>query len=140
MRKGKIYPLNAEFQRIARKDKKVFLSEQCKKKQRKSKQWERDLQSFLFCCFLLVLFIVHLRRPSYFSLLISRTLYLVAYVFPFLPCFLLLFFLQLFVKPPQTTTLPSCISFFEMILVIASCTKLWTSVHYSSGTLPDLIS
>ena len=30
MRKGTIYPLNAEFQRIAKKDKKVFLSEQCK--------------------------------------------------------------------------------------------------------------
>ena len=29
-RKGKIYPLNAEFQRVARRDKKVFLSEQCK--------------------------------------------------------------------------------------------------------------
>ena len=30
MRKGKIYPLNAEFQRIARRDKKAFLSDQCK--------------------------------------------------------------------------------------------------------------
>ena len=29
-RKGKIYALNAEFQRIARRDKKAFLSEQCK--------------------------------------------------------------------------------------------------------------
>ena len=29
-RKGKIYPLNAEFQRIARRDKKAFLSDQCK--------------------------------------------------------------------------------------------------------------
>ena len=29
-RKGQIYPLNAEFQRIARKDKKTFLSDQCK--------------------------------------------------------------------------------------------------------------
>ena len=29
-RKGKIYPSNVEFQRIARRDKKVFLSEQCK--------------------------------------------------------------------------------------------------------------
>ena len=28
-RKGKIYPLNAEFQRIARRDKKAFLSDQC---------------------------------------------------------------------------------------------------------------
>ena len=30
MRKGKIYHMNAEFQRIARRDKKAFLSEQCK--------------------------------------------------------------------------------------------------------------
>ena len=30
-RKRKIYPLNAEFQRIARTDKKAFLSNQCKK-------------------------------------------------------------------------------------------------------------
>ena len=29
-RKGKIFPLNAEFQRIAKRDKKVFLSNQCK--------------------------------------------------------------------------------------------------------------
>ena len=28
--KGKIYHLNAEFQRIARRDKKAFLSDQCK--------------------------------------------------------------------------------------------------------------
>ena len=29
-RKGKIYHLNAEFQRIAKKDKKAFLSDLCK--------------------------------------------------------------------------------------------------------------
>ena len=29
-RKGKIYPLNAEFQRTARRDKKAFLGDQCK--------------------------------------------------------------------------------------------------------------
>ena len=29
-RKGKIYYLNAEFQRIARRDKKAFVSNQCK--------------------------------------------------------------------------------------------------------------
>ena len=29
-RKGKIYHLNAEFQRIARRDKKAFLSDECK--------------------------------------------------------------------------------------------------------------
>ena len=29
-RKEKLYPLNAEFQKISRRDKKVFLSDQCK--------------------------------------------------------------------------------------------------------------
>ena len=29
-RKGKIFPLNAEFQRIARRNEKAFLSNQCK--------------------------------------------------------------------------------------------------------------
>ena len=29
-RKEKLYPLNAEFQKIAKRDKKVFLSDQCK--------------------------------------------------------------------------------------------------------------
>ena len=33
--------LNAEFQRIARRDKKAFLSDQRKKKQRKTIEWER---------------------------------------------------------------------------------------------------
>ena len=42
------------------------------------------------------------------SLLFSGTLHLVRCTFPFLPCFSLLFFLLLFVKPPQITTLPSC--------------------------------
>ena len=45
-------------------------------------------------------------------------------------------YFQLFLKPPQTTTLPSCISFFfGMIVVTASCAVLWTSIHSSSGTL-----
>ena len=30
MRKGKIYPFEYEFKRIARRDKKAFLSDQCK--------------------------------------------------------------------------------------------------------------
>ena len=34
------------------------------------------------------------------------------YIFPFLLCLSLLFFSQLFVRPPQTTILPFCISFF----------------------------
>ena len=33
--------MNAEYQRIAKRDKKVLLSDQCKKKQRKTTEWER---------------------------------------------------------------------------------------------------
>uniref|UniRef100_A0A8C6D0J4 Uncharacterized protein n=1 Tax=Moschus moschiferus TaxID=68415 RepID=A0A8C6D0J4_MOSMO len=51
-------------------------------------------------------FLVHLRRPSYFSLLFSATLHSVWYIYSSLLCFLLFFFPQVFVKPPQTTTLP----------------------------------
>ena len=67
--------------------------------------------SFPFNCFHLSLCIVHLRWPSYLFLLFSETLYSVAYIFSFLLCLLLFFFPQLFVKPPQITTSPSCISF-----------------------------
>ena len=35
------------------------------------------------------------------------------YIFPSILCFLLLFFSQLFVRPPQTAILPFWISFFE---------------------------
>ena len=53
----------------------------------------------------------HLRRLSYLSLLFSESLHSDEYIFPFLPCLLLFFFPQLFVKLPQTTILSSCISF-----------------------------
>ena len=43
-RKGKIYRLNAEFQRIARRDKKAFLSDQCKEIEKNNKMGKtRDL-------------------------------------------------------------------------------------------------
>ena len=43
-RKGKIYPFDAEFQRIARRDKKVFLSEQFKKTEESNRMGKaRDL-------------------------------------------------------------------------------------------------
>ena len=58
----------------------------------------------------------------------------------FLFYLLLLFFSQLFVRPPKTTILPFCISFLGgMVLITASCTMSWTSVHISSGTLSNLI-
>ena len=50
-------------------------------------------------------------RPSCLSLVSFGTLHLVGCTFPFLPCFSFLFFLQLFVKPSQIITLPSCFSF-----------------------------
>ena len=56
-------------------------------------------------------FFVHLRRLSHLSLLFSGALHSVVYTLPFLLCLLLLFFSQLFVRPPQTITLPSCICF-----------------------------
>ena len=48
---------------------------------------------------------------SYLSLLFSETLHSVEYIFPFFLCLSLLFFSQLFVRTPQTTTLPSCVYF-----------------------------
>ena len=43
-RKGKIYHLNAEFQKIARRDKKAFLSDQCKEIEENSRMGKtRDL-------------------------------------------------------------------------------------------------
>ena len=78
---------------------------------------------------------IHLRRPSYLSLLFFGTLHSDCFS-PFLLCLLLLFFSHLFVRPPQTTILPFCISFLlGMVSIIISCTMLQTSMHSSSGTL-----
>ena len=60
---------------------------------------------FLFLC------IDHLGSLSYLSLLFFGTLHSNGYSFPFILCLSLLFFLQLFVRPPQTTILPFFISF-----------------------------
>ena len=48
---------------------------------------------------------------SYFFLLFFGTLHSDVYIFPFSLCFSLLFFSQLFVRPPQTAILLFCISF-----------------------------
>ena len=39
--KERYTPLNAEFQRIGRRDKKAFLSDQCKEIEGKKTEWER---------------------------------------------------------------------------------------------------
>ena len=71
---------------------------------------------------------VHLRRASYLTLLYSGTLQSVRYSLPILPCLSLLFFPQLFVRPPQITILPLCISSFSgIILVTTSCTVIQIS-------------
>ena len=59
-----------------------------------------------------------------------------AYIFPFLLCFLVLFFSQLFVRPPETAIL-LFLHFFSMgmVLLPVSCTMSRTSVHRSSGSL-----
>ena len=66
---------------------------------------------FPFYYFPLCLCTVYGRRPSFLSLLFFGTLSLGGCTFLFISCFSLLFFPQLFVKPPQITTLPSCFSF-----------------------------
>ena len=71
----------------------------------------RDLQSFPFYCFPLFLCTNHWGRFSYLSLLFFGTLHSNGYIFPFLLCFSVLFFSQLFVRPPQTAILLFCISF-----------------------------
>ena len=63
--------LNTKFQRIARREKKAFLSDQCKEIEKNNRMG----------------------------------------IFPFLLCFSLPFFSQLFVRPPQTAILLLCISF-----------------------------
>ena len=67
--------------------------------------------TFPFYCFPLFLCIDHWGRLSYLSLVFSGTLHSNGYIFPFLLCFLLLFFSQLFVRPPQTAILLFCIPF-----------------------------
>ena len=64
-----------------------------------------------FCCFPLFLCIDCWGRLSYLSWLFFGTLHSNGNIFPFLLCILLLFLSQLFVRPPQTTILPFCISF-----------------------------
>ena len=50
-------------------------------------------------------------HDSFLSLLFFGTLHSDRYIFPFLLCFLLLFYSLLFVRPPQTAVLLFCISF-----------------------------
>ena len=82
-----------------------------------------------------------LKKAFLFSLLFFGTLRLFGCTFPFLPCFLLLFFLQLFVKPPQITSLPSCFSFsLGWFCLMPSVQYYWTlSIVLQAHCYLDLI-
>ena len=97
-----------------------------------------EISSLSHCIIFFCLYTVHLRWSSVLSLLFSRTLHSVRCIFPFFPCLSLLFFPQLFVRPPQTTTMLLHFFFFGTVLVIASCTMVWTFIHGPSGTLSTI--
>ena len=69
------------------------------------------LYSFPFCCFPLFLCIDSWAKLSYLSLLFFGTLHSNGNIFPFLLCFVHLFFSQLFIRPLQTVIFLFCISF-----------------------------
>ena len=95
-------------------------------------------ESFPFYCFPLFLCIDHWRRLSCLSLLFFETVHSSGYVFPFLLCLSFLFFSQLFVRPPQTTILPFCISFswgWSWSLFPVQCHEPPSIVHFSHSLL-----
>ena len=95
-----------------------------------------DISNFFpFYCFLLFLCNDHWGRLFYLSLLFSGTLHSNGYIFPLLLCFSLLFFSQLFVRPPQTTILLFCISFSWGWFRSLPPVKCYETVHSYSGTL-----
>ena len=108
--------------------------------------WNVPLVSLVFLKISLILTILLFSSISlywslgkaFLSLLaILWTLHSNAYIFPFLLCFLLLFFSQLFVRPSQTAILLFLHFFFlGVVLVPVFYTMLRTSVNSSSGTLP----
>ena len=102
------------------------------------KVWTRVRSQYCFSVIFMILITVLYSSLSKVFLSLLAVLWNSAfrwYIFPFLLCFLLLFFSQLFVRPSQTTILPCCISFGGMVLVTISCTMLQTSICHSSGTL-----
>ena len=72
----------------------------------------------------------HWGRLSYLSLLFFGTLHSEGYIFPFLLCFSLLFFSQLFVRPPQTTILPflKIQNYNSLLILIHLC---WRNISHS---------
>ena len=69
-----------------------------------------DISSLSFLLFSSISLHCSLRSLSCLSLLFFGTLHWNGYIFPFLLCVSLLFFSQLFVRPPQAAVLLFCIS------------------------------
>ena len=78
-------------------------------------------------------------RLSYLSLIFFGTLHSGEDIFLFLLFLLLLFFSQLFVRPPRQSFCLLLFFFLGMVFITASSTVLCISIHSSSGTLSDLI-
>ena len=96
---------------------------------------------FSILCFPLFLCTDLWEKLSYLSLLFFGTLHSNGCIFPFLLCFWLLFFSQLFVRPLHTAILLFDISFswgWSWSLSPVQWMS-WTSVHSSSGTLSDQV-
>ena len=85
----------------------------------------------------LALFIVMFPKAH---LLFFGTLHSDGYTFPFLLCLSLLFFSQLFVRPPQINIFHFCVFLLGIVLITASYTILQTSIHVLQALcLSDLI-
>ena len=70
-----------------------------------------EISSFPHSVVFLYFFALIAEEGFLISLPFFGTLHSDAYIFPFLLCFSLLLFSQLFVRPPQTAILLFCISF-----------------------------
>ena len=78
--------LNAEFQTIARRDKKAFLSDQCKEVEENNTKGKTRSPVFPILLFFSISLHWSLRRLSYLLLLFSGTLHSVGHIFPVLLC------------------------------------------------------
>ena len=75
-------------------------------------------------------------KKVFLSVLVLGTVHSVGYIFSFLPSPLLPFLSYNICKASSDNTFAFLhFFFFGMVLVIASCTMFWTSIHGSSGTL-----
>ena len=97
-------------------------------------QFLKEMSS-LFYCFPLFLCIVHLRSPSYLSLLFWNSAFSRVYLFRSPLLFALLLFSAICKASSDNHFVFLHFFFFGLVLVTASYMMLWTSIHSSSDTL-----